>query len=320
MPRIFAITLAESVAALRPGQVARIPFTVTNTSGRDVNARAELRSGEGGAAPDWCRISGESARSFQEAETHQYTVEVSFPENAQPAVHNFRLDMIDVEEPDENYSEGPATSVELKAPEPEAKKPFPWWVVAAVLAAALVGAGLFWILSGSPELLPDLREMSREQAVAYLTGKGLEYTIEESPTADMAPGRILAQKPPPQTDISTIEDPVSFVAAVEGKVVPNVVGRPMGSALLAIQDAGLRFEFKYEFNRNAARNNRVKSQTPLANRVVAAGSIMQLTIYSNRIQVFQPLELLQGADIQRLDPDTIRRLRQPIQIPQRPPN
>src|SRR5207248_4545457 len=89
-------------------------------------------------------------------QSQQYAVHIAAPPTAPAGDCTFRLDMVDVANPDENFSQGP--TVKFVVPMPVlVKKPFPWWIVAVIVGVViLVGStsyGIWLLLHREPSAL-----------------------------------------------------------------------------------------------------------------------------------------------------------------------
>jgi hypothetical protein len=138
----FAITTASDGVQVRAGDTARVPFTVTNTSGRSLHARGRVVAEDAGNT-SWFAVAdgeGESVPGL----TRQFTVQVAVPAAAPSGSHRFRLDVIGVESPDDLFGQGPWSSIQVQAvPQP---RRFPWWIL-AVLAGAVALTALAWTVT-----------------------------------------------------------------------------------------------------------------------------------------------------------------------------
>ncbi len=155
----FAITAATNIVSLDNNRQGQTSFTVSNTTGRAIRGRAHVVV-LSAAAGAWVTLVGEAERDFASAGSQQYAVQITVPPSTPVGDYTFRLDVVDVANPDENFSEGPTIRFVVAAP-PPAKKPFPWWIVAVVVGVViLVGGGIFFIYQ---------QNRSREQANAQAT-------------------------------------------------------------------------------------------------------------------------------------------------------
>lgn len=139
MPGPFAITAATNTVLLDSSRQGQTSFTVSNTTTRSARGRARIVPISAAAGP-WLTLLGEAERDFASSSTQQYTVQISVPPGAPASDYTFRLDMVDLANPDEDFSEGPSVRF-VVAPSLPVKKPFPWWIVAIAIAALLILAG-----------------------------------------------------------------------------------------------------------------------------------------------------------------------------------
>src|SRR5262245_50513830 len=107
----FTITTAVPTARLDPTRNGQVAYTVTNTAGRDLAARARVVV-EGGAEQGWFTLA-EPQRQSPVDSTQQFTVRLAVPLAAAPGTYRFRLDVLGVEDPDEDAAEGPWTTLDV---------------------------------------------------------------------------------------------------------------------------------------------------------------------------------------------------------------
>src|SRR5262249_32281641 len=137
--RIFAITAARETVTLDNQGRADVSFTASNTGPKSIAGRARLVP-LGSAKADWLSLEGEQERNFAKGEAHQLTVRIAVPSGTSVRKYSFRLNIISVENPDDEFTEGPSVSFEVKeltVAQAPARK-FPWWIV------AVSGRGVFW--------------------------------------------------------------------------------------------------------------------------------------------------------------------------------
>jgi heat shock protein HslJ len=145
MPSPFAITTTANAVSLDARRSGEASFTVSNTSGSPIRGRAQLTP-EPPASAVWLTLMEEGEQDFSTGSTQQYTVKITVPADTPAGTYSFRLNMVGVENPDELFTQGPSAT--FQAPEPEAKRPFPWWIVIAAagilaLCCALGVGGYF---------------------------------------------------------------------------------------------------------------------------------------------------------------------------------
>jgi hypothetical protein len=149
MANPFSITAATETVRLDAQGRGANTFTVSNISGRPRRGRARLIPADPAQAA-WLSLEGEAERDFTADGTHQFTVRIAPPAGTPPGRHTFGLDVVSVENPDEEWSQGPKVAFEIPAT-PPAKKPFPWWIIAVILGLALVGGLVGWLMTRDHE-------------------------------------------------------------------------------------------------------------------------------------------------------------------------
>jgi hypothetical protein len=154
MANPFTITTAADSVRLDSQGRGSTTFTVSNRSGQPRRGRARLVPSSPEQA-SWLSVDGEAERSFSLDGTQQYTVRVAPPPGAPRGRYTFGLDVVSVENPDEEWSQGPKVAFEVGPSQP-AKKPFPWWIVVVAAAVLLVGGLAAWLMSrGGGETAPQ---------------------------------------------------------------------------------------------------------------------------------------------------------------------
>src|SRR5207249_1461012 len=101
-----------------------------NIGGKEARGRARIVAKDPAMA-SWLTQAGEAERVFPIAGTEQYTVRIVVPETAAAGLKAFSLDVIDVENPDENATQGPAVEFQVPARIGARRSP-PWWIFAVV--------------------------------------------------------------------------------------------------------------------------------------------------------------------------------------------
>ncbi len=150
MANPFAITVPSNTLLLNEKRQAQVAFSVTNLSGRPLRGRALLKSDKA-EANAWLTVDDEAERDFAIAETKQYVVRIAVPNDAPAGFAPFRLDMVGVDNPDENFTQGPTVTFQVPAPLPKSP-PFPWWIILVALALLIViGVVIFLLTRGGGE-------------------------------------------------------------------------------------------------------------------------------------------------------------------------
>jgi hypothetical protein len=136
----FTVTTGKTKVKLDRSGTARATFTVTNTSAQTLRGRLLARPG-GQSSPDWFSVVGESVRDFAPNAPAQIVVQLSVPAATPPGSYSFRLDAVSQVLPDEDFTEGPLVTFEIKPP-PKPRKPIiPWAVVilGAIILLVVIG-------------------------------------------------------------------------------------------------------------------------------------------------------------------------------------
>ncbi|HYN89868.1 MAG TPA: hypothetical protein VER55_15145 [Ardenticatenaceae bacterium] len=140
----FVITTATNHVRLDANRHGEVAYTVSNTGDRPVRARARIVP-QPPAQADWFTIAGGAERDFAAAGTDQFKVQMILPPTAGAGSYLARLDVFGVDNPEEEYTEGPTVAFDAVVPE-RVKKLFSWWVPLAGLAALVLLAGLLIVL------------------------------------------------------------------------------------------------------------------------------------------------------------------------------
>jgi beta-lactam-binding protein with PASTA domain len=254
MTSIVTVTPAsQSVKAGRDG-VAEHAFSVTNITGAPLSVGAKVLV-DPPAQERWFAIQGAAERELAPNETDQIAVKANLPADAQPGKYNLRLLVFSAARGDagENFTEGPTVSVEMPAPEApvkkpdDAKKPFPWWIVAVAAAVLLLVGGLVvWLLvpKGGVTVPEVAKKMTIEDARKALQEAGLGVIKEETTeSGEVAPGFVLKQDPQAGAQVAKDTPVTLWVAQAPAEVavpVPNVKGLRLEVAEQQLTGAGLK--------------------------------------------------------------------------------
>src|SRR5690242_7649716 len=111
----FTITAGSNTVVLNNNRQGEAAFTATNISGRALRGRGELLP-LGQTAAGWLSISGDAERDFAIAAAQQYSVQVAVPLDVAPGLYTFRFDMVGVDNPDENFTQGPVVQFQVLPP------------------------------------------------------------------------------------------------------------------------------------------------------------------------------------------------------------
>jgi hypothetical protein len=120
MASSFAVTTSSGSVRLDEARRSSVSYTVTNQRGQACRGRVTLVPLEGAQA-GWFQIAGLRERSFAAGETHHFPVEINVPSGVPAATYALRLDIVAEDNPDEDYTHGPAVAfaaAESAAPPP----------------------------------------------------------------------------------------------------------------------------------------------------------------------------------------------------------
>jgi hypothetical protein len=140
----FGVTVASTDVALDADRRGQAGFTVTNRTDQPRQGRARTVV-QGSTDSSWLTLEGDAERAFSPGSTQLFVVDIAVPAAAPPGAYSFRLDVLAVANPDEDYTEGPTVTfvvgVEKPKPPPTRKYGYLATVVGA-LVGTVVGAAI----------------------------------------------------------------------------------------------------------------------------------------------------------------------------------
>jgi hypothetical protein len=152
----FNVVAASDRVPLDSSRHGRASFKATNTTSRQVRGQARVVT-IGDSRPDWFSLEGDSQRLFAASATLQFDVAVELPAGAS-GEHKFRMSVVGIEVPDEDYGQSEPVSVTLAAaPAPPPKSKGYVTTFVGALAGALVGL-LVGTLPGSIVLISAVHQ------------------------------------------------------------------------------------------------------------------------------------------------------------------
>ncbi len=243
--RLFAITVARETVILDDQGSAQVSFTVSNTGPKALAGRAKLVA-LGSTKESWLGLEGEAERNFAKGESHQFTVKIAAPPGTPVGKHVFRLNIISVENPDDDFTEGPSVSFEVRqlAPAAPPQRKFPWWIV-AVAGVLVLGAGIItWLLLPGGIAVPGVVGMPYGDAVTTLAK--LQLAAEEAGqriTGEFPPGVVVAQDPGKDTKVPKGKK-VTLIVEAKSVLVPDVKGLTVVQAFAKLVSLQLKPKYK----------------------------------------------------------------------------
>ena len=211
MGRPFQITAASETVRLNSNGQGELVFTVSNASGGQLRGRGKLVH-QDPASQAWVSLSAEQEQDFAAGATKQFPVKVKVPSPSKAGKYTFRLVVVSVQNPDEDYAEGPTVQFEVKQ-QAVPKKPFPWLILAVVGAALLiiVAVVLYLVLRNKPAKESTSGQPSQESA------SGQPAQASPSPPSAGQPG----SPPPPQKNPLPYGPDTCKAGFVWRQIVPN---------------------------------------------------------------------------------------------------
>lgn len=186
---------------------------------------------------------------------------------------------IDNDYDDEDYEHEDDLSLAQKK---KKKKIIAFSVIGAILVIAL-GAFLINSIASKPVLVPDIANMTQDQAKAELAKVGLNLEVEKEVfSSDIASGKIVTQNPEKGRETQkgkTIK--VTISKGTQNVSVPKVIGLTEEQAIAAIEQAKLVKNVKREYNSDV-KTGVVYAVEPLEGVSVAEGT--QITLYVSKGQ------------------------------------
>jgi hypothetical protein len=149
MARVFDITAGSDAVRLDTKGQGDAAFTISNVSGRRVRGRAKVVPKDPSTA-GWLSLAGDAERDFPAGGTHLFTAKVAVPPEGRPGTYPFRLDVISVDNPDEETTQGPTVAFTVAEAPPPAPKSHTTSLILAVILVLVVGGAAIWLVRPRP--------------------------------------------------------------------------------------------------------------------------------------------------------------------------
>ena len=144
------------------------------------------------------------------------------------------------------------------------------------------GDAVILVISSGPVPfeMPDVTNMTADEATNLLTAKKMTITRDRAASSDVQKGRVMSQEPA-AGDMVTRDDPVTLTISGGSTVVPSLIGHTLQEAeeMLITQNLAIHSTLKYEMTENAQEHALVAATAPEAGNRVAEDTPVQLTIY-----------------------------------------
>jgi len=282
MSRVFDISSASEAVRLDGKGHGEVAFTVTNVSARAVRGRFKIKPLDAVGAEAFS-IDGASERMFNPNDTQQVAVKVAIPAGTKEGKYRFRLDGVNVDSPDEDFTEGPALVADVKA-SAAPKRKFPWWILAVIAVVLAVGGVIAYMIINKDDtvVLPVVTGIPYDSARTQLSALGFVVTQRTQATASASAGTVIAQSPPATQKVDKGSEVALTVAAPQVAVpetveLPRVIGMPFNEAKARLTALGLVVN-RHTQTSDSTPAESVIAQAPSATQKVGKGSEVALTV------------------------------------------
>lgn len=195
MPNYFEISPTHDVLALREGK-GSASFAVRYVGDSPLEARA-LAVPMDGVNEGWLSIEPPDQRKMEPGKTQTFNVNVTIPPGTTPGRYGFRLDVVSVRNPDEEYDRGPQVAFQVNpSAKPEPEKGFPWWLViaAAVFLIIIIGGVVWWANSDGDKSRSATQEARAQQEFEEATEEADEEMMEDEAVVRPASPGVVARR------------------------------------------------------------------------------------------------------------------------------
>jgi hypothetical protein len=230
--RPFEVTTPKTTTALGSDGKTDVTFSVSNVSGQPLRANFVVLPDDPKNASSLSVVGNPSFDFSKDSALTQVVTRVAPPASAPPGTISFKLRALSAERPDDDYTDSPTVAVTVGRP---AKKPFPWWIIVAIVAVLLVVGGVLWfVLRPKPAqtvAVPNVVTEPRARAASDIAAAGL--TMVEGPLVAGAPTGVAAsQNPTPAAPPVARGSSVTVSFYGDSALVPGgLVGNPWTTAL-----------------------------------------------------------------------------------------
>jgi hypothetical protein len=149
MPTTLTVTAGAEAVTLDSARQGKVTLSVANGGAQAARVRSYVAA-EGAASADWFTIEGQPVRDIAPGAPESFVVSVSVPADAPAGSYAFRLNVVGVDNPDEEFASSPPVGFTVSAA--KARPPVKKGYIEA-LAGGLVGAFAGGALGVIPALL-----------------------------------------------------------------------------------------------------------------------------------------------------------------------
>jgi beta-lactam-binding protein with PASTA domain len=263
MARPFTIKPAAETIELDRERGSEVVFTVSNASGRPINARGRIAAADP-AQKAWFKLLDEPERKLKVDETTQYKVKISVPPNAAAGSYKLQFDVVEVDN-EESFTEGSPVGFQVKGAAAPTPKKFPWWIVAAAAGVlVLVGGGIgIWMAmsGGDSGKMADLVGKELDEAIKWINDEGLHVNLVADRQNPKDANHVRSQDPKAGEKVTKDETIVSLVYEPPFVDVPDLKGRKADEATTALHKLGLGVSVTLQ-TKDSSKAGMVVSQDP----------------------------------------------------------
>ena len=203
---IVTIKEVKGVVTCADNGTAEHVFNVKNATDKALKVGMHLSLDEP-TRGDWLQIDGATEHDLDIETMTQVAVKIQVPSDCAPGKYSYRLRVFDPDKPGEDYTDGDPVYFEVgekkeeEEEEEKIKKPFKWWIPAAIAAGVIVVGIVVWVLWPASEIkVPQLKGMGLSAALQQISNSGLTFNDEKGliiQTVSQAAqhGKVLNQNP-----------------------------------------------------------------------------------------------------------------------------
>jgi beta-lactam-binding protein with PASTA domain len=242
--RTFDVNVPPELRTLYPDATgaAEATYIVKNTRDTPVRGKVRLVPKEGTNAA-WLIAPQNEERDFRPGEAQQFKVGVKLPAGQTPGTYGFRLDVANVANPQEDFTEGDVVAFTVTPkPGPTPNGGPPKWLipVIAVLVLLIVGGIILGVVLSRGIKVPQVTGLELDKAEKALTDAGLTLgKVTEGQKAGTTTGIIFEQKPDAG---SKAKKGAAVDLTVQGDppvALPDVKGKKLADVQTSLEQAGL---------------------------------------------------------------------------------
>jgi len=285
---IVTIKEVKGMVTCADNGTAEQVFNVKNATNKALKIGMQLSISDP-VREEWLEIEGPTEHQLDVETMTQVSVKIQVPADCAPGKYAYRLRVFDPDQPGEVYTDGDTVYFEVPEKKPvvaeqseTGKKPFKWWIPAAIAAAVVVVGVVIWLVWPGGVKLPDFTQTEWNQAKAekFLADNQLKSTLQLK--ADPNPGsgqEIIGQAPPPDTKVKEGDNVTLQIAGVR---VPPLEKLSFSAAMQRIGSNGLSFDtdkdLKIKTVRQPDQHEKVLDQDPERGKLVPKKSNVKLTV------------------------------------------